>query len=167
MVKKSSTDTRAVLTWTPSGPSLQSGPFLPPTGSRPLGRSIGLAAASHDAVVQTLRQGLAVESFAHLQKAMALTAQELASTAHIAVRTLGRRKREGRFRPDESERLWRLGALFDWAVEVLEGTDLARQWFTTPKRALGGQTPLAYADTEPGAREVENLLGRLEHGVFS
>ena len=34
-------------------------------------------------------------------------------------------------------------------------------------RALGGATPLDFAKTEPGAREVENVLGRLEHGVFS
>ena len=36
-----------------------------------------------------------------------------------------------------------------------------------PVKALGMKTPLQYAATESGAREVENLLGRLEHGVFS
>jgi uncharacterized protein (DUF2384 family) len=34
-------------------------------------------------------------------------------------------------------------------------------------RALGGRSPLDFAQTEPGAREVENVIGRLEHGVFS
>ena len=32
---------------------------------------------------------------------------------------------------------------------------------------LGDVSPLEYAKTEVGAREVENLLGRIEHGVFS
>jgi uncharacterized protein (DUF2384 family) len=27
--------------------------------------------------------------------------------------------------------------------------------------------PLDYAETEIGAREVENLLGRIEYGVYS
>jgi uncharacterized protein (DUF2384 family) len=39
--------------------------------------------------------------------------------------------------------------------------------FEKIQKGLGGKTPLEYADTEPGAREVEDLLGRLEHGVFS
>jgi hypothetical protein len=40
-------------------------------------------------------------------------------------------------------------------------------WFTSPKIPLDGKTPLECADTEIGAKEVEDLLGRLEHGVFS
>ena len=32
---------------------------------------------------------------------------------------------------------------------------------------LGGAIPLEYAETEVGAREVENLLGRIEYGVYS
>ncbi len=50
------------------------------------------------------------------------------------------------------------------ATEVLGPS--AADWLTTPKRFLGGQTPLAFADTEPGAWEVMQALGRLEHGVF-
>jgi putative toxin-antitoxin system antitoxin component (TIGR02293 family) len=57
--------------------------------------------------------------------------------------------------------------LFTKAQEVLRGRENARLWFTSPKIALGGKTPLEYADTELGAREVEDLLSRLEHGVFS
>ena len=89
------------------------------------------------------------------------------SLENIATRTLSRRKTEGRFQTDESERLFRIAALYDRAVEVLGGRDRASAWFKGPKKALGGKTPLQYADTEPGAREVENLLGRLEYGVFS
>jgi putative toxin-antitoxin system antitoxin component (TIGR02293 family) len=43
----------------------------------------------------------------------------------------------------------------------------AREWFKAPNRALGNTTPFEYADTEPGAREVEDVLGRIEHGVFA
>ena len=68
---------------------------------------------------------------------------------------------------DESERVLRIGALFDRAVVVFGDEDQARQWLKSSQRALGGRTPLEYADTEPGAREVEDLLGRLEYGVFA
>lgn len=53
-------------------------------------------------------------------------------------------------------------------MELFEG-DVAGAvvWLTSPKKALGHKTPLAYSRTKPGAREVENLIGRLEQGVFS
>jgi uncharacterized protein (DUF2384 family) len=50
---------------------------------------------------------------------------------------------------------------------VLEDPEAVRRWMSQPKRALGGITPLRCCDTDVGAREVEALLGRIEHGVFS
>ena len=118
-------------------------------------------------VIETLRQGLPVAVFDELRDALEVSTQTLAGITNIAMRTLARRKAEGRLRKDESERVLRIGALFDQATEVLEGREAARQWLKSPKRALGGQIPLEYADTEPGARAVEELLIRLEYGVFS
>ena len=48
--------------------------------------------------------------------------------------------------------------------------DDAAGWVTlriSPKKALDRQTPLLYARSELGAREVEDLIGRLDHGIFS
>ena len=61
----------------------------------------------------------------------------------------------------------RISNLYDRALEVLGDQERAEAWLKEPKKALGMKTPFQYADTEPGAREVENLLGRLEYGVFS
>ena len=44
---------------------------------------------------------------------------------------------------------------------------MARKWLKEPSWALGDVTPLQYADTELGAQGVEDLLGRIEHGVFT
>jgi uncharacterized protein (DUF2384 family) len=43
----------------------------------------------------------------------------------------------------------------------------ARVWLKFPQRGLGGAVPLDYAETEVGAREVDNLLGRIDYGVYS
>ena len=43
----------------------------------------------------------------------------------------------------------------------------AQRWLTTRHPALGDETPLRRASTETGGREVEDLIGRLRHGVFS
>jgi putative toxin-antitoxin system antitoxin component (TIGR02293 family) len=94
--------------------------------------------------------------------------QALAETIGIPERTLARRRVAGRLAPEESERLLRLSSIFEKAVELFEGNvSSAVQWLEVPKRALENQTPLQYARTEIGARAVENLIGRLEHGVFS
>ena len=61
----------------------------------------------------------------------------------------------------------RISNLYDRAIEVLGDQERAEAWLKAPQKALGMKTPLQYADTEIGAREVENLLGRLEYGVFS
>jgi uncharacterized protein (DUF2384 family) len=53
------------------------------------------------------------------------------------------------------------------AVELFNGdVPEAVAWLRRPRRALAGHTPLAYSGTELGAREVENLIGQLEYGVF-
>ena len=106
-------------------------------------------------------------AFYQLQEKLGVTARALAAVAGIADRTLTRRRKEGRLQTDESDRLLRVGSLFDRAVEVLGSEDAARTWLKTPRSALDDRSPLESADTEPGAREVEDLLGRIEHGVFS
>lgn len=80
---------------------------------------------------------------------------------------INRRRKEGRLQTDESERLFRIAALYDRAIEVLGDQERAEAWLKAPQKALGMKTPLQYAETELGAREVENLLGRLEYGIFS
>jgi len=118
-------------------------------------------------VIQSLREGLAVSSFTKLQKALEISSKRLADAVNISLRTINRRKKEGKFRTDESERVLRIARLFDMAKELLGDEDLARQWLKSPKRALDDKTPLEFAETEPGAQEVADLLGRLKHGVFS
>jgi putative toxin-antitoxin system antitoxin component (TIGR02293 family) len=82
--------------------------------------------------------------------------------------TDGRDQPEGRLQPDESDRLVRAARIFAQAVGLFEGDEeAARRWLTSPQPALGGSTPWDYAATEIGAREVENLIGRLEHGIPS
>lgn len=113
---------------------------------------------------QTLKNGLARNSFERLKEALEVSNEELCRIVNIPMRTLARRER---FMPDESERIVRVARVFQRAVEVMGNVVGGRRWFKTPKPALGGCTPLEFCDTEPGAMEVENLLGRLEHGVFT
>jgi putative toxin-antitoxin system antitoxin component (TIGR02293 family) len=54
------------------------------------------------------------------------------------------------------------------AYDVFEDTAKAERWFRKPNRALGKRTPLDVAlNDSQGAATVEQILGRIEHGVFS
>ena len=135
---------------------------------RTRGASLGLTATRTDLLVRRIERGLPFKALVSLGALSGLSVTLIASVLRIPERTLARRKAAGMLAPDESERLLRVSTVFEQAVELFEG-DVAGAvtWLTSPKKALGHRTPLAYSRTEPGAREVENLIGRLEHGVFS
>lgn len=114
-----------------------------------------------------IMEGLPYSAFDHLRDNTGLTRKELSSLAGITARTLARRKESGRLEPEESDRTARLSRVFAAALDLFEhDADAAREWMSRERRALGGETPWRMARTEPGAREVEALVGRLEHGVF-
>jgi putative toxin-antitoxin system antitoxin component (TIGR02293 family) len=115
--------------------------------------------------IEAIREGLPAEALSWLKERLDLTAEELAGVVHVSRRTMSRRKKEGRLKPDESERVLRLIRLYERAAEVLGGPEEATEWLREKNFALGEETPLEFADTEPGARRVERLLGQIEHGI--
>ena len=136
--------------------------------SRSRGRTLGLTAANPAELVQQLERGFSFKTLQAFESRSGLALPRLAGIVGIPERTLARRRVSRRLTPEESERLLRISAVFEDAVNLFEGDVAAAvKWLTTPRKALGGRSPLAFARTEPGAREVENLIGRLEHGIFS
>ncbi len=132
------------------------------------GGSLGLGASNTLELMRHIERGFSFETLLRLEANSGVSLALLASVIGIPERTLARRRAAGRIEPDESERLLRVSTLFEKCVELFEG-DVASavNWLTSPKRALNHQPPLLYARTELGAREVEDLMGRLDHGVFS
>ena len=132
------------------------------------GRTLGLKAENSGELIRQVGRGFSFHAMRTLESRSGIPLPQIASIVGIPPRTLARRKSSGRLTSDESEKLLRLSSVFEQAVDFFEGDEAnARQWLTTPKKALDDQTPLAYSRTELGAREVENLIGRLEHGVFA
>ncbi len=117
-------------------------------------------------IVERIREGLSFRDFATLRNLLDLPEETLGSYLGMSNATLHRRKKSRRFSQAESERLVRFTRLFGIAYGVLGDEAAAREWLKTENPGTAGETPLSYADTEFGAREVENLLGRIEHGVF-
>jgi putative toxin-antitoxin system antitoxin component (TIGR02293 family) len=116
-----------------------------------------------------VKAGLPPAEFDALRDLLGVTVEYLAEKVGISTATLSRRRRSGQpLDANHSDRLLRFARLLRRATELYDGDEgAARAWLRKPAPALGGETPLDYAQTEAGGREVEALIGRLEHGVYT
>src|SRR5438034_11225689 len=132
-------------------------------GEQTLGRSLSSDRDLRDAI----REGFPPAVVEGLMQASGLTLKELAEALDLSPRSLQRRRRTGRLARFESDRLYRLARIIALARESLGEDEIATRWLKRPNRALGGVAPVAAIDTEPGARQVENVLGRIAYGGIS
>lgn len=113
----------------------------------------------HDAIVG----GFNERQIIRVKKVLDINNKNFAKLLGISERTL-LRKTDWK---DTSDRLYRLVHIFALAKIVFEDSDRARQWLNESQKGLGWKVPLELMSTEPGSREVEDLLGRIEYGVIS
>ena len=118
-----------------------------------------------DSVIASLRNGLPADRIETLRSTLDLSMNRLGAVLSIPPSTISRRRKEGRLDRDESERTFRLARLVERAAQMVGSLEGGVRWLKSSQYALGGATPLDYADTEVGARVVENLIGRVEHGI--
>jgi putative toxin-antitoxin system antitoxin component (TIGR02293 family) len=86
----------------------------------------------------------------------------------IPRRTLARRraKREA-LTVDESDRALRLARIATLAERVFGNPEKANRWLRKPKHALQEATPVQFLASESGARVIEGMLYRIQHGMFA
>lgn len=104
--------------------------------------------------------------FARQVEALGLTRDDIRQI--IPDRTLERRITNGEnLKTEEADGLARLLRVVASARRVFEKDALADEWLRTANPALYDLIPIQLARTDLGGREVEAVLGRIEHGVFS
>lgn len=116
---------------------------------------------------QVLRQGFPYASFEAFLKVLDLKSRDLANLLGVASRTLARRKISQQLSPIESDRLYRVAHITRLATVVLGSLEKAKAWLHKDNRALGGNSPVSFLDTEIGERQVEDLLNRINYGIVS
>ena len=130
-------------------------------------KALGRALSSDGDMREAIREGFRPAVVEQLMRASGLTLKELAGALDLSPRSLQRHRRSGRLAPHESDRLYRLARIVAIANEYLGDHERALRWLKRPNRALGGLAPVAAIDTELGARQVENILGRIAYGGVS
>ncbi|HYY30731.1 MAG TPA: antitoxin Xre/MbcA/ParS toxin-binding domain-containing protein [Chthoniobacterales bacterium] len=127
----------------------------------------GVPKASGAVTIGTVRKGLSIDVFKAVATELEMTDREFARALGIPSRTFDRRLTQGALTPEESDRLARVAKILKQAREVFSSPAKARGWINTPLAVFDGETPLQRMDTSLGATQVEDVLGRIDEGVYS
>jgi putative toxin-antitoxin system antitoxin component (TIGR02293 family) len=115
-----------------------------------------------------IHEGMPVRSVEVLKESIAVPDSQLAALLGISQKTLVRaRAANAKLDPVASDRLFRVARVVALAIDVLESEASAVHWLKRAQVGLGGRVPLGMLTTEPGRVQVEQLLLRIEHGVYS
>jgi putative toxin-antitoxin system antitoxin component (TIGR02293 family) len=129
---------------------------------------LGKAIRKSDDLARLVRQGLPASTITVLAQKLHIGNSVLSRKLGIPQRTLTRRlSQRSLLTPAESDRTVRVARVYANAVEMIGDPERAIEWLRTPNRALGGEKPLDQLDTDVGAQMVDDVLGRIDYGVYS
>lgn len=138
-----------------------------------LGKVIGVSKSLAEKLSDTeelrklLTTGFPYTPFQSVLKRLGLTRIQVSAALGLPERTLARRKQEGKFQSLESDRIFRFLQVVAHAIETIGDDEKAGRWLTKPNRALMGKIPLELLNTPIGASQVDDILGRIDHGLYS
>ncbi|MEM6321239.1 MAG: antitoxin Xre/MbcA/ParS toxin-binding domain-containing protein [Bacteroidota bacterium] len=112
------------------------------------------------------RSGIPMTTFQKILEFTSLQQKEMAALLPISERQIARYDDNHTLKKEVSSHLIQLTELFDRGYEVF-GEEKFQIWIRTKNRTLGNVTPLTLLDTSIGIQIVTDLIGRIEHGVYS
>lgn len=125
-------------------------------------------AYTNNTCTRQLLEGIQRAMFAKVAKEIAMIPEkELAQISGLSQRTISRMSDDQLLPPQSAEVIISIMRTYQRAVEVFESEDTAHKWLKTSLPVLGNQTPLQATSNRFGAELVLDLLGRIEHGVYS
>ena len=130
-------------------------------GTRVLGRQVTSLLDLNDAV----ERGLPKSTLRHVARRIFPDAAEQRAMMYRIVPEATYKRRRDRLSPAESGRTERLARVVAMAEDVWQDREQARRFLTTPHPEIGGKTPLDGALTELGARQAEEVMARIVHGL--
>ena len=117
---------------------------------------------------EQLEAGFHYRFFVLLAELSGLQKKQLSTLLAISPATLARRANRGRFTPAESDRLFRCAEILKAAIDLFEGDQhRACHWMINPSIGLNDKSPIEMLRSATEASAVEDLIGRMEHGVIA
>jgi putative toxin-antitoxin system antitoxin component (TIGR02293 family) len=137
-------------------------------GRRVLRRTMESPLDAHDA----LEHGLPSEALVYMVerlKSLGSNRESLEKAVGMSLRTFQRRRDAGSkpLSQEQSARTWKFAEILNKATEVFGSQQEAERWMEQPAIALEQRRPIDLLTTPAGVELVEDLLVRLEYGVYA
>jgi putative toxin-antitoxin system antitoxin component (TIGR02293 family) len=117
---------------------------------------------------EAVHQGFKTKVYKNIIEKAKLSQTEFHNVTHIPISTIKRRlAKEERFSTQESDIMYRLAMLIKLATELFDNEQRALEWMRNSVYGLGGKRPLDMVSTTADFDVVKDLIGRIEHGIFS
>lgn len=118
--------------------------------------------------IDAVHKGFEPKVYRNIVDRVKLSQSEFQHVTLIPVSTIKRRlKNDERFNTQESDAIYRLAMLLKLATELFDDEERALKWMRENVYGLGRKRPLDMVSTTVDFEIVKDLIGRLEHGVFS
>lgn len=134
-------------------------------GQEAIGRKVNSTAD----IIELSAQGMPSKVIRAVQARAHFSNKEISDFLNISPSTYQRRYRQStkKLKKDESEIAFHLSSLIAKGIAVFGDEEKFIQWLHLENTALGGRKPISWLSSQIGRDEILNLLGRIEHGIFS
>lgn len=135
-------------------------------GQRMLRTRISSKLDVHEAIVKGLPGGALVHMVSHVRT---LKPADVTRAVGVSLRTVQRRTKSPRSRlnQEQSGRTWKFAEILAKASAVFGDQTKAEKWLAKPAMALDERRPVDLLSSPAGIEMVEQLLGRMEYGVYT
>ncbi|WP_176214850.1 type II RES/Xre toxin-antitoxin system antitoxin [Reichenbachiella faecimaris] len=123
----------------------------------------------HDPAIryQKAHEGITKLDFLAVVSMTGMNLKEFSNLLPVTRRTLEKVKDKELINASVSDRILQIAALYQYGEEVLGSIPAFQSWLKSDLLALANKKPYDFLSNSTGLSLVEDLLGRIEHGVYS
>ncbi len=116
---------------------------------------------------QKAKEGISKSDFLAIVAETGLNLSQFSRLLPVSKRTIEKAKDQDLLSPVVSDRVLQIASLYQYGSNVFESNQSFQSWLQSPLIALGGKEPIDFMNNDTGISMVKDLLGRIEHGVYS
>ena len=136
-------------------------------GKKTLRRTITSALDAHEVISEGFPAAVLVFLSSNLE--LLRDPAQLQKAIGVSLRTLQRHKDAPArvLSQEQSGRAWKFAEIISKAISIMGSRAAAEQWLVTPAVGLDQHCPIDLLSTPAGVELVEELLERMEYGVYA
>lgn len=129
---------------------------------------VGMPIQSEFDMIALSNEGITKISVESLVSYLGISKKAFAeSILDTSIKTIERKQDTDRLGKQISSMVIEIAKVIEHALAVFEDEEKVKRWLNSPIRALRYQKPIELLDTSIGIKMVDNILGRIEWGVYS